>query len=228
MFRNTFTLTALLAALLPKALPAVTVQDVLAQMDQSAAGFKGMSANLRSLKHTHVIDDNSEESGSVLLRKTAPHSIQVLVNFTKPDERTVAFGGKRAEIYYPKLKTVQEYNLAQHSALIHQFMALGFGASGRELAASYDVKLAGEETVAGGKAVKLELTPKTAAAREKLKRVELWMAEGGAYPVQQKFLQPSGDYTTFTYTDVKLNPAVGADALKLRLPKGVKRETPQK
>jgi outer membrane lipoprotein-sorting protein len=175
-----------------------------------------------------VIDDNTEENGTILVRKTAPRAMQVLVNFTKPDERTVAFGGKKAEIYYPKLKTVQEYNLAQHTSLIDQFMLLGFGASGKELAANYDVKLAGDETAGGTKAVKLELTPKTAAAREKLRKVELWMADGGAYPVQQKFLQPSGDYTIFTYTDVKLNPALSAEALKLKLPKGVKRETPQK
>jgi outer membrane lipoprotein-sorting protein len=215
-------------ALMPFAINGATVQDVLSRMDESAPGFTSMSANLRSLKHTQVIDDTTEENGTILVRKTAPRAMQVLVNFTKPDERTVAFGGKKAEIYYPKLKTVQEYNLAQHTSLIDQFMLLGFGASGKELAASYDVKLAGEESIGGRKAVKLDLTPKTAAAREKLKKVELWMADGGAYPVQQKFLQPSGDYTVFTYTDVKLNPGLSAEALKLKLPKGVKRETPQK
>jgi outer membrane lipoprotein-sorting protein len=217
-----------LMALLPLVSRGATLQDVLAKMDQSAPGFTSMSANLRSVKHTQVIDDNTEENGTIVVRKTAPKAMQVLVNFTKPDERTVAFGGKKAEIYYPKMKTVQEYNLAEHTSLIDQFMLLGFGASGKDLASSYDVKLAGEETIGGTKATKLELTPKTAAAREKLKKVELWMADGGAYPVQQKFLQPSGDYTIFTYTDVKLNPTLSADALKLKLPKGVKRETPQK
>jgi outer membrane lipoprotein-sorting protein len=228
MLRNRFVLFALTVALSPAVMPAATVQEVLSKMDQSASGFTTMSATLNKVTHTHVIDDNAEESGTIVLRKTAPRNLQVLVRFTKPDDRTVAFGGKKAEIFYPKLNTVQEYNLSGHSSLIEQFMLLGFGASGRELAASYDVKLAGEETVAGKTAVKLQLTPKTDAAREKLKQVELWMAEGGAYPVQQKFLQPSGDYTVFTYSDVKLNPALGADALKLKLPKGVKRETPQK
>ena len=29
------------------------------------------------------------------------------------------------------------------------------------------------------------------------------------YPVQQKFIQPSGDYYLFTYRDVKVNPQLG-------------------
>ena len=224
MLRNHLVLTILAAG----ALSAATVQDVLSKMDQSASAFTSMSANLKKLTHTKVIDDTTEESGTILLRKTSPKNLQVMVSFTKPDERTVAFGGKKAEMFYPKLNTVQEYNLAGHGSLVEQFMLLGFGASGKDLAAAYEVKVAGEETVAGQKAVKLQLTPKAAAAREKLKHVELWMADGGAYPVQQKLLQPSGDYTIFTYSDVKINPALATDALKLKLPKGVKRETPQK
>jgi outer membrane lipoprotein-sorting protein len=204
------------------------VQEVLSNMDKSAAGFSTMSADLRKLSHTHVIDDNSEESGTILLRKIGPRALQVLVRFTRPDERMVGFSGKKAEMFYPKMNTVQEYNLSGHGSMVDQFMLLGFGASGKDLAASYDVRVAGEETVGGTKAVKLVLTPKSAATREKLKQVELWMADGGAYPVQQKFLQPSGDYNLFTYSDVKLNPSLSADALKLKLPKGVKRETPQK
>jgi outer membrane lipoprotein-sorting protein len=216
------------AAAAPVWAAAASVQDVLSRMDQSAAGFTSMSANLRSQTHTKVIDDTTEESGTIVLRKTGPKNMQVLVHFTKPDPRSVAFSGKKAEMFYPELNTVQEYNLSGHGSMVEQFMLLGFGATGRELAASYDVKLAGEEAVAGQKAAKLELTPKSAATREKLTKVELWIAEAGGYPVRQKFLRPSGDYTTFTYSEVKVNPPLSADALKLKLPKGVKRETPQK
>ena len=208
-------------------LSAATLSEILSKMDQSAASFNSMSGNVRKLTHTHVIDDNSEESGTIMLKKAKP-GLEVLVHFTKPDPRSITLQGKKAEMYYPKLKTVQEYNLAQHSDIVDQFMLVGFGTSGRELAANYDIKVAGEESVAGRPAVKLELTPKSAARREKLRQLDLWVADNGAYPVQQKFLQPSGDYTTFTYSDVKLNTQLAADALKLKLPPGVKRERPQR
>ena len=133
----------------------------------------------------------------------------------------------KAEIYYPKMKTVQEYNLSKYSALVDQFLLVGFGTSGKELSSNYDIKAVGEEPIAGVPATHLELTPKTEARREKLKTLDLWISEEG-YPVQQKFLQPSGDYTSFTYTNVKLNAPLAEDALKLKVPKGVKREFPQK
>lgn len=206
---------------------AASLPDVLAKMDQSAASFEAMSAGVRKLSHTQVIDDNGEESGSILLERLKPRGLQALINFTAPDPRTVAFGGTKAEIYLPKLKTVQEYNLSKYSDILDQFLLVGFGTTGKELSANYDIKLGGEETVAGVSATRLDLTPKTEARREKLKLLQLWITDGG-YPVQQKFLQPSGDFTVFTYTDVKVNPPLAGDALKLKVPKGTKREYPQK
>jgi outer membrane lipoprotein-sorting protein len=41
-------------------------------------------------------------------------------------------------------------------------------------------------------------------------------------------VQTSGDYHLFTYRDVKINPQLGDEAFKLKVPKGYKREFPQK
>lgn len=197
-------------------------------MDQSAGSFSSMSANLRKVAHTEVINDNTEESGTIILKKTGPKQLAALIDFTKPDPRTVTFRAKKAEVYSPKLNTVQEYDLSRYSDAVDQLMLAGFGTSGKDLAANYDVTLKGEEIVAGKKAARLQLIPKTAEKKEKLKMLELWIAEDGAYPVQQKLVQPSGDYNTFTYSDVKLNAPVPDAALTLKLPKGVKRVHPQK
>jgi outer membrane lipoprotein-sorting protein len=104
---------------------------------------------------------------------------------------------------------------------------VGFG-SGKDLKAAYAIKYVGEETIGGQKAHRLELTPSTPEIKEKLRRVELWMSENGNYPVQQRFVEPSGNYYMATYSNVKLNPSLTDDALRLKLPKGVKREHPQK
>lgn len=206
---------------------AATVNDVLAKMDQSAASFTGMTANVRKVAHTEVINDNTEESGTITIKQVKAKDMAVLINFTKPDPRSIAYRAKKAEIYYPKLKTVQEYNLAKYNDVLEFFSLIGFGTTGKEIATSYNVKLAGEETIAGKPTVKLELTPKDKAKQEKLKRVDMWLADGGAYPVQERFVQASGDYNSFTYTDLKLAD-VPDSAVKLNLPSGVKREYPQK
>jgi outer membrane lipoprotein-sorting protein len=112
--------------------------------------------------------------------------------------------------------------------MVDQFLLLGFGATGKEVASNYNVKHLGEETIDGQKTVHLELVPKSKKTLDNLRKVELWMAESGSYPVRQKFYQPSGDSTTVTYTDVKLNPALKDEALALKLPAGVKRVYPNK
>ena len=84
----------------------------------------------------------------------------------------MAFGGKKAELFYPKINTVQEYDLGKQSGMVEQFLLLGFGTTGKELAANYGVKLVGEETVGGQKAYHLELKPKTSTMREKLTKLD--------------------------------------------------------
>jgi len=213
---------------LPMVVFGLTTEDVLTKLDQSAEKFRSMTANLTRLTYTRVIDDKSIEEGTMSLKKVGSRELQVLIDFTKPDPRTVAFHGRKAEIFYPKLKTVQEYDLGKRTDLLDQFLLVGFGTTGKELKANYAVKYVGDETIAGQPSHKLELTPNAADRRLKLQRMELWISAEGAYPVQQKFIQPSGDYYLFTYRDVKINPQLGDESFKLKLPKGVKREFPQK
>lgn len=205
---------------------AVSTEDILRQMDQSAAKFTGLSADLTKVTYTKVLDEKTTEAGSMLLKKQG-RELQVLIDFTKPDAKTVAFRGQKAEIFYPKLKTVQEYDLGKQRGMVDQFLLLGFGTTGQDLKANYSVKYAGEETVAGQQTHKLELTPTSQQIKEKLRILELWVANSGAYPVQQKFTESSGDYYLFTYSAIKLNPQLTDDALRLKLPKGVKRERVQ-
>ncbi len=104
---------------------------------------------------------------------------------------------------------MQEFDLGKRTDLMDQFLLVGFGTTGQELKANYSIKYGGEETIAGPEGLKLELTPTVAARREKLQKLELWIDNDEYYPIQQKFIQPSGDYYLFTYRDVKVNPQLG-------------------
>lgn len=196
-------------------------------MDKAGAVFRDMSARLKRQDHTAVINDTTEETGAIQMRKTGNHGAQMRIDFDEPDNRTVVFADRKAEIYYPKIRTVQIYDLGKYRELVDQFLLLGFGTSGQELQKNYSVRVTGEEKIAGEAVTRLELAPKSAAAREHLAKVELWVLCGG-YPVQQKFYRLSGDYTLITYSDFKLNTGISEQALKLKLPAGVKREFPQK
>lgn len=200
-----------------------SLNDFLARMDAAAPSFTGMASNITELKYTAVISDKSVESGAFVMKKTH-QDVKARIDFTKPDSKSIAFAGQKAEIYFPAMKTVQEYDLGKQKGMVEQFLMLGFGTTGKELQANYAIKLIGPETIAQHKTVHMLLTPKSAAVREQFTKFEIWMDESGEHAVQQQVYQPSGDYYLFTYSNIKLNPALSDASLALKLPKGVKRE----
>ena len=206
---------------------AETLEAVLARMDQAAPSFKGLTAQLRKVSHTAVINEDTIDTGTILLKR-ARNDIRMLVEFTEPDPKSVAIHGDRIEIYYPKMQTVEEYDVGKNRALVNEFLLVGFGTSGKELAAAYEIKLLGEENIGGVNTVHLELVPKSKEVLKQIKKLELWIHETGGYPVQQKITQRSGDYHLFTYSGVKLNTPNSDADLKLKAPKNAKHVTPQK
>lgn len=208
--------------------PAAALRATLDRVDQAAAGFKGMSAAVRRVYHTAVINEDTVDIGTMYLKRVRANEIRMLVNLTQPDERALAVEGRRAEVYYPKIKTVQEWDIERYRGLLDQFMLLGFGNTSKDLESAYTIRLVGSQTLAGQAATQLELVPKSKQVLQHLIKVELWINDATGYPVQQKFHMPGGDYQLVTYTDTKINPNLPDSALKLQLPKGVKHETPQK
>jgi outer membrane lipoprotein-sorting protein len=219
-----FRVATLLSCLFLTSASADTLNDVLARMDQAAAGFKSMTAQMKRLDHTAVINDTSEERGAVSLRKT-PKGVQILMDSTFPDKRTLAFQGRNLQIYLPKINTIQVYDLGKKRDQIDQFLVLGFGVSGKELQKQYTIKFNGSETVNGVKTSRVDLTPKSKDALDLFQHLELWIAEGEGYAVQQKVYLRGGDYKLLTYSDIKINPAALTDAaFDLKAPKGAKKE----
>ena len=220
---------AVLALLSVAVLPAAeTLGAVQARMDKSAAEFAGLSARVKKVSYTAVIKDSSAESGTFMIKKVKPGDVRVRMEIEKPDARSIALSRKKYEIFLPKINTVQEYDLTQYGRLVDQFLLLGFGTPVRDITKSYDMVVTGTETIDGKQTTRVELRPKLDSVKEHLKLVEIWIPMNDGNPIQQKFLQPSGDYTLSTYMDVKVNPLMKDADVQLTLPKNVKREKPQK
>jgi outer membrane lipoprotein-sorting protein len=221
-FRSAGLVVGLLSSVL-----AADLESVLARMDASAREFRSLSAKLKKTTFTSVLNESSVEEGTILVRRPSLKDLRMLIDFKEPDVKSVAYANKKWQIYYPKINTVQEYDFGKQGALVDQALLLGFGTAVADLRNGYTLKYLGEDAVDGHKTARLELIPKAPEAREHFTRVELWIAEAG-HPVQQKVVQPSKDYFLVTYSDMKLNPNLDVESLKLKLPKGVKKEYPQR
>ncbi len=203
------------------------LEQVLARMDREAPLFRGITGRFERVMHTAIINDNSLDGGAIsMLRKSK--ELRVLLEFNKPEPRFIAFSSRSAEVFNPKINTVQIFDLGKQKSLVEQFLLLGFGASGKELARAYNIKYMGEENVGTLKASRLELIPKSDKVREHYTKIELWIAADAGHPIQQKLFEPSGNYMRMTYSAIKLNPVIDSAQLQIKLPADVKREYPQR
>lgn len=204
---------------------AQSVEAVLARMDQAAPNFHAMSADVQMLTYTAILSDKTIENGTMKMQRLKSNDVRAVIDFSsQTDARVIAFLGKIVRIYYPKLKAYQDYEVGKNSDVLNQFLLLGFGSSGKELGQSYSITMEGSEKLAGEQTTKLLLTPKDPKVLERLTKIEMWVPNDVAYPIQQQFYEPSGNYRTVTYSNIKLNPSIHG-SLDLKLPPGTKKQS---
>ena len=192
---------------------------VYARMDKAAPLFKGMRADMKRLSHVAVINEDTTETGTVVVRVPKPHDYHMLIDFQEPAKKTVGIAGVVVQVYYPKANEVQIKNLGkEHKDLVEQFLKLGFGSNSKELQGSFVVKYGGVETVAGEKASRIELTPKSKDLAATYPKIELWISDASGISIQQKIYEPGGNYTVATYSHMKLDPNIPESAVKLKYP----------
>ena len=115
--------------------------SIQARMDKAASEFKSMTAQGTYVTHTDVINEDSTESGKVVMKKAASGEVQGLIEFMGPDRRSIYIENRRVRIYYPKINTVREFDLGKHGEQLDQFLLIGFGTSGTSIARDYTVSL---------------------------------------------------------------------------------------
>jgi outer membrane lipoprotein-sorting protein len=200
------------------------VNAILARMDQAAPAFRAMSADVQMKTFTAIIGDTTVESGTLKMQRLKNEDVRAVLDFSgQTDAREIAFLGKIVRIYYPNLKTYQDYDVGKNTDVLNQFLLLGFGSSGKQLAQSYDITSDGSEKIAGRDTTKLLLIPKDQKIKDHLSKIEIWIPDNAPYPVQQQFFEPSGNYRIVTYTNVRINPPMKG-TLELKLPSGAKKQ----
>lgn len=207
---------------------AQSLDAVFERLDKSARQFHAVSADIDRNVHTAIVNDDARDSGTIKVRRDKNGTTRMLIEFTGRDAKSVSFDGSTVSIYYPKIKTVQVYNVGDKQNLIDQFLLLGFGVTSSELKTAYEVTWVGVENINGKPSSHIQLIPRSKEVLMHLKKAELWIAESNGLPLQQRFVtSASGDFMLVTYANTTLNPLLSDGSLKLSYPKGVHIEHPQ-
>jgi outer membrane lipoprotein-sorting protein len=197
------------------------LEAVLVRLDQASATFKGLTADIRKVSHTEVVNVDDMDSGTIMVKRLKAHDTRIRIDLTNPRRQTVTIGGGKVQVFYPQTNEAQEVDLGKNRGLVDQFMLLGFGSNSGELKNAYLVTLGGAESINGEKTTRIMLVPKDPEILARVKKCELWVSDKGL-TVQQKFHTGGGDFVLSTYSRMQLNPSIADKDLKMELPKGVK------
>lgn len=196
-------------------LQAQNLEAALNAMDKAAANFHTAECDFVWDQYQRVVDDHDLQNGVMYFRRQGD-DVQMAADITSPVKKYILFTGNLVSVYQPSIEQVTEYNPGKNKADVESFLVLGFGGRGHDLEKSFDVNYAGMEEVQGVNADKLELTPKSARVKSMFQTITLWIDPARGVSVQQKFLEPSGDYRLTKYSNIAINHKISGDVFKLK------------
>jgi outer membrane lipoprotein-sorting protein len=183
-------------------------------MDEAAANFRTTQAEFEWDRYERVIDEVDDvQTGTIYYRRTG-NDIEMKadvkmaggdIKSLKAEPKYVLFSGGKIRMYQPKPDQVTEYDLGKNSSDFESYLVLGFGGSGQDLMKAFEVTYAGSEQIDGVATAKLELVPKSTRLRNNFKQILLWIDLERGISVQQKFIEPQGDYRLAKYSNIQVN-----------------------
>jgi outer membrane lipoprotein-sorting protein len=217
--------TALLAVVLFSA-PCANPQDaalekVLAQMDASSAKFEDVQADIAVDNYTAVVQDHEVQKGIIAFRR-AGGSTQMAMQLDKgqPGERDILYKNGELDFYQPGTKQETILAAGANKSEYDSLLPTGFGASGKDLAAAWDVNLQGMEAIDGVQTAKLDLVSKQANIRNNFSHIIIWVDPTRDISLKVVMLQPSGDSRTATYSSIRYNAHPPASLFTLKVAPG--------
>jgi outer membrane lipoprotein-sorting protein len=196
------------------------LQKVLNQMDAVAAKFESASADIVADNYTAVVQSHDTQKGTIAFRRAGGATQMVMHVKTENDQpapKDVLYKGGELDLYQPELKQETIFNASSN---FERYFTLGFGGSGKDLAANWNVAYQGTETVGGVETAKLDLTPKQ--PNNQFTHITVWIDAKRGVSLKQQIFQESGDYRLVNYSNIKMN-SVPESAFALQIAPGTQK-----
>jgi outer membrane lipoprotein-sorting protein len=201
-----------------KASPAA-LDSVLKKMDATSAKFNTTQANFVWEQYHKVVDDSDSQKGTVYYRRSGKDKdkdIEMMAAIEKPDRKFVLYKDATLRVYQPKIDQVMVHAAGASRNEMESYLVLGFGGSGQDLIKAFDVTYQGSETIDNIATAKLLLVPKSEKVRNTFNQIILWIDLDKGLSVQQKFIEPGGDYRLAKYSSIKVNEKINNDIFQLK------------
>ena len=196
------------------------LQGVLQQMDASSAKFQDVQADISVDNYTAVVKDHETENGITAFRRVnGAMQMAMVLDKGQPGERDILYKNGELDFYQPAAKQETIASAGANKAEYDSLLATGFGASGKDLAAQWDVTFEGMETLDGVPTAKLDLVSKQANIRNNFSHITIWVDPSRDISLKIVMLQPSGDSRTATYSNIRYNKRPPSSLFTLKVAK---------
>lgn len=198
------------------------LQKVLAQMDAASARFQSAEADFVWDQYTAVVQSHDYQKGTIAFRREGGSTEMIAHVKTENDQpapKDVLYKGGELDFYQPELKQVTIFKAGGN---IERYLTLGFGGSGKDLAATWNIAYQGTEMIDGVETAKLDLTPKQPGGNNQFTHITIWVDPKRGISLKQQVFQESGDWRIAVYSNIKLN-SVPASAFELQLAPGTQK-----
>ena len=193
---------------------------VLRKLDMAAANFHSTSAEFEfDTVTTEPIPEKDIQKGIVYFERKGS-SFLLGVHYrevnSKPVPKVYVISGGVFRLYEPMINQV---TTSSKVSKYEGYLALGFGASGKDLEQKWNIKYLGPETLDGVKTEKLELVAKDPDVLNVFPKVTIWVDPERGVSLKQILDQGSGQYRVSFYFNIKVNQALPADAFTFKTDK---------
>jgi outer membrane lipoprotein-sorting protein len=197
------------------------LQKVLSQMDAASQKFQSAQADFSWDQLTAVVQSHEITAGSIAFRlagSTMEMIAHVKTDSGQPAPKDILYKNGELAYYQPTIKQQTIFSAGANRQQYEGFLTLGFGGSGKDLAANWNINFQGMEAIDGVQTAKLDLMPKQTGGNQMFTHITIWIDSARAISLKQIFFQESGDTRTATYSNIQLNQ-VPANAFALKLAK---------
>jgi outer membrane lipoprotein-sorting protein len=208
----------------PQGKDEIELRRTLKQMDVAGKTFKSFVARFSQKKYTAVLKEfDTPETGEFYYTRAKDGSALVRQDTTSPGRRILTVKGDEAINYQPEIKQAQIVNLGNHKN-IAEYLAIGIGQSPEKLEKDFYLSHQGSESINGEPCSILQLKPKSPKVASYFSLITLWVKKSNGILLQNKFSEPSGNYTLVTFSDEKLNVKIPDSKFEQKLPKDVDKQ----
>jgi outer membrane lipoprotein-sorting protein len=212
----------LLAARAASAAPAdeKAKDAVLRRLDAAAANFHSTSADFEfDSITTDPIPDKDVQKGTVYYErngKAFQMAAHIETENGRPEPKIYGIFAGVVKLYEKLTNQVTTFSkLGQFES----WFMLGFGASGKDLEAKWEITYLGPETLDGIKTEKLELVARDPAVKKNLPKVTVWMDTERGVSLKQVFDEGPGQKRVCVYFNIKVNQPLPKDAFTFKTDK---------